>query len=185
MAYKTKCKRCIAMLGFMSAIFLILLTNQGCKDKKSAEKDKKSAEAEDYDPTPRDPLRGRIWERTSCADGTIYIVNSTGLFWLTEGKAYGVRCEDRFFGSRADLFADAKGGVYAKGRKHLWYVRAGKATRVEEAGVGKALPEAKAPTSTTVMWSVLSAYGEAAYTAGRDDGWDAGRESVFNEHIEK
>ena len=90
--------------------------------------------------------------------------------WFVESEAFVVACDDTFFPWGRALFADANGGVYAAGDKHLWYVKAGKATQVKPASASEIPTSLPAVTAGHRAWSVLAAHGSTAYAAGYDDG---------------
>jgi len=106
------------------------------------------------------------------------------IYWLVEGKAFKVACEDEFAGwwEEGQFFADAEGGIYAVGDQHLWYMKTGKAIQVKQAVESEAPPEARAVTERTLMWSALAAYGKAVYRAGQDAGYQSGFEAAYEEY---
>lgn len=166
-------------------VLLMCCGMAGCE--KTTEKSKTSRTTESEAGKEKgDPLSGRRWHRYACGDGTFYMVKwslretpveeyfaSIHVFWLVNGKAVEVQCED-IFDLTADFDSDAKGGLYGQGKKHLWYFKDGKAVIVTTVSKDSISPKEYLPSRNTVMWSVLSAYGQAAYDTGYKTGHEEG-----------
>lgn len=163
---------------------LALLTS--CK--KTAEKDKSktsSATESEAEKERRDLLRFLGCEFYACGDGTFYLIQKalpksyaedipgfrtdSRVSWLVNGKAVEIPCQD-VFEIGADFHSDARGGLYARGVKHLWYFKDGKGAIVRTVSRDSISAKEHLPSRSTVVWSVLSAYGQAAYEAGYDEG---------------
>ena len=186
---------------FLCSFLAALALAQGCADKP------KPTPAPPPPPAPPpNPLTASELPSCAAADGTVYRVGRKAeLYWLVGGRAYEVslrfqqpkasaNAPDSMPAEEADsiryrepdwpynikkgvLFADARGGVYAVGGERLWYVQAGKANAVDVAPASELPSSAPAVTRASVLWSVISAYGKAAYQAGDEAGYEAGYEA--------
>ncbi len=126
---------------------------------------------------------GKAGGSTSCADGTVYTINSDAhkLIWLIHGKAVVVNFDD--FDGDNDLQwfgTDASGGVYISGKTHLWYVRSGIAKPVTTAPASDIGLEEHKVTRQTVLWSAIRRFGnnvhDSAYEEGKEDGLEQAHE---------
>ena len=107
-----------------------------------------------------------------CADGTVYVETDDGqLFWVIKDKATRVACKDEFPDTPSP-FSDAKGGLYVQGKKHLWYVKGGKATQVTKVQASELAGEHPQVTRDTLIWALLKEYGETGHDAGYDAALD-------------
>jgi len=117
-----------------------------------------------------------------CADGTAYILGLHGrVFWLVSGKAVEVPCSDQFSTFALGALSDSKGGLYAQGVSHVWYLKDGTATQVRQTSRNDVAAEEHRVTNGTRFWSILHAFGRSAYEAGLDAGWGQGYGEGYND----